>query len=332
MNKNITNQKNKETLPILLTGASGFIGQALVKKLAACKNLRIRITTRRENNLYPELNIECLSLKEISAQTDWNQALQGVKVVIHAAARAHIMKDKAANPLEEFRKVNREGTLNLARQAANAGVKRFIFISTVKVNGETTPKTQKFSAMDPPNPSDPYAISKYEAEQGLQLIAAKTGMEVVIIRPPLVYGSGVKGNFHRMLFWLQKGIILPLGAISNKRSLVSLGNLISLIETCIVHPKAANQIFLVSDGEDLSTTELLKRIGQALNKPACLLPIPPILLFWGAVVLGKKTVFNRLCGSLQVDMDRTKELLDWKPQLTVDQGLAEMVSSSSCAL
>jgi UDP-glucose 4-epimerase len=318
----MNNKEDNEKIKVLLTGATGFVGQQLLKKLATRYDLRITI---RKENKFNKLTIETITIKDLCAETNLQQALEGCKVVIHAAARAHIMKDLANNPLQEFRRVNTEGTLNLAQQAASAGVKRFIFISTIKVNGELTQANQRFTADAKPNPIDSYAISKYEAEQGLQLIAAKTGMEVVIIRPPLIYGPGVKGNFQSMLFWLRKGIPLPLGAIKNKRSLVSLENLNSLIETCIEHPKAANQIFLVSDDNDLSTKELLQEVGQIIKKPVRLLPIPAILLYWGAGLLGKKAVLERLCGSLQVDIDKTKQLLDWKPQQSLKEGLAAIL-------
>ncbi|MBA3536188.1 MAG: SDR family oxidoreductase [Tatlockia sp.] len=310
---------------ILLTGATGFVGQQLLKKLAEQNDyaLRIAVRTPKAQLFAPEI---CIYRSiDLSAQTNWTEVIEGCDLVIHAAARAHIMNEKAKEPLQEFRKVNTEGTLKLAAQAASSGVKRFIFISSIKVNGESTFANKPFSADDLPNPQDPYAISKYEAEQGLQELAAKTGMEVVIIRPPLVYGPGVKGNFQRMLFWLQKGLPIPLGAVTNKRSFVSIENLNSLILTCISNPRAANQVFLVSDGDDLSTTELLSRIGHLVNKPARLLPIPQILLSWAATLVGRKEIFERLCGSLQLDINKTKDMLDWKPQISVNEALEKML-------
>jgi nucleoside-diphosphate-sugar epimerase len=231
------------------------------------------------------------------------------------------MHDESSDPLAEFRKVNVEGTLNLARQAAEAGVRRFIFISSIKVNGEGTPLGSPYRADAQPQPADSYGISKMEAEQGLRALAAETGMEVVIIRPTLVYGPGVKANFLSMMRWLHKGVPLPFGAIHNQRSLVALDNLVDLIVTCIDHPAAANQTFLVSDGEDLSTTELLRRMATALGKPARLLPVPSWLLEAGASILGKKALSQRLCGSLQVDISKTRELLGWTPPLSVDAAL-----------
>jgi nucleoside-diphosphate-sugar epimerase len=257
----------------------------------------------------------------IDAATDYSSTITGMDIVIHAAARAHIMKDEVVYPLSEYRKVNVEGTLNLARQAAVTGVRRFIFISSIKVNGEQTPLGKPFTAEDAPAPEDAYGISKREAEQGLQQLAAETGMEVVIIRPPLVYGPGVKGNFASMIKLVENGLPLPLGAVHNKRSLVALDNLVDLIITCIDHPAAANQVFLAGDGEDVSTTKLLRGVASAMGKPARLIPVPAGLLQFGATVLGKKAVAQRLLGSLQVDISKARELLGWAPPLTVEEGL-----------
>ena len=237
------------------------------------------------------------------------------------------MKDEEADPLAEYRRVNVEGTLNLARQAADAGVRRFIFISSVKVNGEQTPPGKPFGAEDRPVPEDAYGISKWEAEQGLQQLAAETGMELVVIRPPLVYGPGVKGNFAAMIRLVEKGIPLPLGAIHNQRTLVALDNLVDLIIRCIDHPAAANQVFLAGDGEDLSTTELLRRLGKAMGRPVRLLPVPESLLVLGATLLGKQAVARRLLGSLQVDISKARDLLGWEPPLSVDEGLRRCFSS-----
>jgi UDP-glucose 4-epimerase len=241
------------------------------------------------------------------------------------------MHDTAADPLTAFRAVNVEGTLNLARQAAAAGVKRFVFVSSVKVNGEATLPGQPFTADDAPAPLDAYGISKMEAEQALREIALQTGMEVVIIRPPLVYGPGVKANFAAMMRWLQRGVPLPLGAIHNQRSLVALDNLVDLIVTCLTHPAAANQTFLVSDGEDVSTTELLRRMGRAMGRPARLIPVPVSWLKLAAALVGKRDVAQRLCGSLQVDIEKTRRLLGWTPPLTLDQGLKKAATGPASA-
>lgn len=297
---------------VLLTGATGFVGRQVLKELVQQEGISLRVAVRALREQMS--NVDVFNSLDLAGKANWDKALQGCDVVIHTAARVHVMKEKAGDPLSEFRKVNVEGTLNLARQAAESGVKRFIFISTIKVNGEFTINNQPFTASDRPNPSDPYAISKYEAEQGLLQLAKTTGMEVVIIRPPLIYGPGVKGNFRTMIKMLQKGIPLPLGSVKNKRSLVSLDNLVSLILRCLDHPKATNQVFLVSDGEDLSTTALLRKLGETQNKPALLLPVPQGILKLGATLLGQKAFFQRLCGSLQLDISKTCQLLDWMPR------------------
>lgn len=307
---------------ILLTGGTGFVGKAIAEAIQCRHEYRLQLALRRKM-LHAMGSVSCVEVGSIGATTDWSLALADISVVIHSAARVHVMHDTASEPLAKFREVNVDGTLTLARQAADAGVKRFIFISSIKVNGEGTLRGNPYTAFDTPAPEDPYGISKMEAEQGLRLIADETGMEVVIIRPVLVYGPGVKANFLSMMRWVHKGIPLPLGAINNSRSLVSLDNLVDLIVTCIDHPAAANQTFLVSDGEDLSTTELLRRVGAAVDKPARLLPVPPKLLEFGASLLGKKAVAQRLLGSLQVDISHTCSTLGWKPPVTVDEALAK---------
>lgn len=247
--------------------------------------------------------------------------------MMHLAARVHVMAERAGNPLVEFRRVNVDGTLNLGRQAAAAGVRRFIFVSSVKVNGEGTSANRPFTNADAPAPQDPYGISKMEAEQGLRDIAAQTGMEVVIVRPPLVYGPGVKANFAAMMRAVQRGLPLPLASVThNRRSFVALDNLVDLLITCIDHPAAANQTFLVSDGEDLSTADLLRRLGQAMNKPARLFPVPPSMLQLGANMLGKGDVAQRLLSNLQVDISHTRNTLNWTPPISVDEGLRRAVA------
>ena len=303
---------------LVVTGANGFVGRALCAG-AVARGLIVRGITRSAHAL--PSGAENLVVANLEDGADWRNALVGSQTVIHLAARVHVVADKAKNPLNEFRRINVLGTLNLARQAAAAGVHRFVFISSVKVNGESTTLGLPFFADDIPAPLDPYGVSKTEAEQGLRKIAAETGMEVVIIRPPLVYGLGVKANFQTMMRWLARGVPLPLGAIHNRRSMVALDNLVDLILTCIDHPAAANQTFLVSDGEDLSTTQLLQRLGRALGKPARLIPVPAMLLKAGAALVGKPAIAQRLCGSLQVDISKTQQLLGWTPPLSVDEGL-----------
>ena len=303
---------------ILVTGATGFLGSQLCVSLKKNPDVRLMPVVRKA----PLTDFESVAvIPSIDSETVWENALDEQNVVIHAAARAHIMKDEVADPLGEYRRINVSGTLNLARQAAATGVKRFIFISSIKVNGEHTPLDKPFSADDTPAPDDAYGISKWEAEQGLQKLASETGMEVVIIRPPLVYGPGVKGNFASMVKLLAKGLPLPLGAIYNQRTLVALDNLVDLIITCIDHPAAANQVFLVGDGQALSTTELLQGVAKAMDKPSRLIPVPASLLMLGATLLGKKAVAQRLLGSLQVDISKARDLLGWIPPISVEEGL-----------
>jgi len=263
----------------------------------------------------------------IDGATDWSRALNSCTAVTHLAARVHVMAERATNPLLEFRRVNVEGTLNLARQAAAAGVRRFLFVSSVKVNGEGTAESHPFNAADAPAPLDPYGISKMEAEQGLRQIANDTDMEVVIVRPPLIYGPGVKANFASLMHAVQRGIPLPLASVThNRRSFVALDNLVDLLITCIDHPAAANQAFLVSDGEDLSTADLLHRLGEAMGKPARLFPVPPSLLQFSADLLGKGDMAQRLLGNLQVDISHTRNTLNWSPPISVDEGLRRAVA------
>ncbi len=303
---------------ILLTGATGFVGKQLFNFLKETYSIKVALhRSPKESSFFSKQKI----IRSITSKTDWKWLLEDVNTVIHLAARVHVMDDKADDPLAEFRKVNVHGTVNLARQAADSKVKRFIYLSSVKVCGEQTAYGSAFSENDVPNPIDPYAISKLEAEQELRKIASETGMEVVIIRPPLVYGPGVKANFLRMMEWLCKGVPLPLGAVQNKRSLVGLDNLIDFISACIEHPAAADEIFFVSDGEDISTTELLKRTARALGVPARLLPVPPRLLKVAAKLTGKTELSQRLLGNLQVDISRAKKVLGWRPPFSLDQEL-----------
>jgi nucleoside-diphosphate-sugar epimerase len=304
---------------ILVTGANGFVGKSLCLELFR-RGYSIRAAVRDQDNSV--LNVETVSVGQININTDWREALSGVDVIVHLAARVHVMNDNVTDEgLAEFRKVNVEGTLNLARQAVDAGIKRFIFISSVKVNGEETIPGLPFTAEDEPAPMDAYGISKREAEDALRRLANETGIETVIIRPPLVYGPGVKANFHNMMRYLDKSIPLPLGAIQNQRSLVALDNLIDLIITCTHHPAAINQTFLVSDGEDVSTPVLLKHMAIALGNKARLIPIPCNVIKYCAYLIGKRTIAQRLCGSLQVDISKTHQLLEWTPPVKLDDAL-----------
>jgi len=307
-------------MKILVVGASGFIGSAVVARLADHPTFTVRAAVRTMNpSLSPAVDV--VQVSGLESATAWSAALKGVDVVVHAAARVHLMRDATTNPLAEFRRVNVDGTLNLARQAVAAGVKRFIFISSIKVNGESTILDKPYMTDDSPTPEDPYGISKLEAEQGLWQLADETDIEVVIIRPPLVYGPNVKGNFQSLIHLVDKGIPLPLGTIYNKRSMLALDNLVDFIMICINHPAAANQTFLVADGEDLSTTELLQRLAKALGKPARLIPVPTKILEVMAGLLGKQSIAKRLCGNLQVDISHTRAVLGWVPPVSVDEGL-----------
>lgn len=304
---------------ILLTGASGFVGGALQARLLAEGRHILRCALRRLPAV-PLAGAELCQAPDLGPDSDWRAALQDCDAVIHAAARVHQMHE-TGDVLAAHRAANLHGTLALARQAAAAGVRRFVFISTVKVNGEGTRPGQPFRADDEPAPCDPYGIAKHEAELALRELAAATGMQLVIVRPVLVYGPGVRANFRSLLRALQRGIPLPLGRLDNRRSLVALDNLVDLILVCLEHPAAAGQTFLASDGEDLSTTELLRRLGQALGRPARLLPVPPRLLEAAARLLGRRDIARRLCGSLQVDIDKNRRLLGWTPPHSVDSAL-----------
>lgn len=310
---------------IIVTGSQGFVGRSLCKKLQERGIAFVgvgRSASPNDGNSYRQIHA-------INGSTDWAHTLNGAHVVIHLAAKVHVMRERSADPLAAYRETNLEGTLNLARQAVLAGVKRFIFVSSIKVNGEETVAGHPFHADDSPRPEDAYAISKCEAENALLTLANETGMEVVIIRPPLVYGPGVKGNFATMIKLLNSGIPLPFGFIDNCRSLVGIDNLIHLLITCIDHPRATNQVFLVSDGEDLSTPDLLRRLAKAAGVPSRLLPIPAICLKFFLKILGQKKMAGRILGSLQVDISKTREVLGWQPPLTVNQGLRNCFSTKA---
>lgn len=303
---------------ILVTGGTGYVGSALSATLAESSPVRISVRSKASALLLK--NIEAVDAT-LDSYFDWSNALSGISTVIHCAARVHIMREVAISPIEEFRSINVYGTLNLARQAARAGVRRFIFISSIKVNGEKTTGDQ-FFADDVVAPRDPYSLSKYEAEVGLRSLSRETGMEVVIIRPPLVYGPGVKANFLSIMTWVYRGIPLPLGGIkNNRRSFVFLENLVDLIVLCTHHSAAANETFLVSDNHDLSTKEFLERLGTALGRQLRLVSIPPSVIRFIARFIGKDDIATRLCDSLQVDIAKTKQLLGWVPLFSVDEGL-----------
>ena len=302
----------------LVTGANGFVGRALCKEMLR-RGWRVRGALRQTG--HSNAGAEPLVVGNIDGNTDWSVALRGIDVVIHLAARVHVMKDIAADPLAEFIKVNLYGTSNLAQQAARAGVKRFVYVSSVKVNGEQTTESQPYTESDEPDPQDPYAISKWRAEQDLRRIAQETGMEVEIVRPPLVYGPGVKGNFISLLAAIDRGIPLPLAGANNLRSLVYVDNLVDALIVCATHPAAAGQTYLVSDGDDVSTAMLVERIAQALGRNSRAFYFPPVLLRAMAAVLGRAEQVDRLFGSLRVDDEKIRRELAWSPPYTLEQGL-----------
>ncbi|MCY7371709.1 MAG: SDR family oxidoreductase [Polaromonas sp.] len=305
-------------MTLLVTGASGFVGRALCAELRRRGNF-FKAAVRAEKTRARGAN--SIVVGNSDAFTDWSVALTGVQTVLHLAARVHVMHQRVHDPLAEFRATNTAGTLNLARQAAQAGAKRLVFVSSIKVNGEYSLPGRPFRESDVPAPQDAYAVSKHEAETGLREIADSTGLEVTVIRPPLVYGPCVKANFLSLMQAVQRGLPLPFGSIDNTRSLVGLDNLVDLILLCSTHIQAANQTFLVSDGHDLSTPDLVLRLADALNVPPRLLPIPVWALKMAGTILGKRNAINRLCGNLQVDISHTRQRLGWTPPVSLDAGL-----------
>lgn len=306
---------------ILLTGSTGFVGSYLLVRLQKLPDYRVVSAVR---SAFPSASHDVVSVGDIDGTTDYSSSLTGVSVVVHAAARAHVMRDEVAGSLAEFRKVNVEGTLNLARQAAVAGVKRFVFISSIGVHGLNS--DNPFKETDTEAPHDAYAISKYEAEFGLRKLAAETGLEVVIIRPPLVYGGAAPGNFRSLINLLAKPLPLPFGLVNNKRSMVYVGNLADFIIRCIEHPKAANQTFLVSDGHDVSLSELIRLIRQSMKKPAWLIPVPVSLFQLAGKLTGKMALVDRLVGDLQVDSRKARERLNWTPPYRFEEGIKATVA------
>lgn len=308
------------TLRVLISGAGGFVGRVVCAQ-AARKGLAVRCALRKEGESLED--VELAIVGEINGETDWDYALRDVDVVIHLAARVHVMRDASADPFAEFRRVNVLGTENLARQAVRAGVKRLVYVSSIKVNGEETVGGRSYSEQDIPAPRDAYGISKWEAEQALHRVARETGMTIVIMRPPLVYGAGVKGNFVQMLKVLARGVPLPLGSIQNLRSLVYVENLADALLLCATHPAAANQTYLISDGEDTSTPGLLQQLGSGMGRPARLLRCPEALLKVAGHFAGKSDQIDRLLGSLQVDSGKIRRELNWTPPYSLQQGLQE---------
>jgi nucleoside-diphosphate-sugar epimerase len=303
---------------VLVTGANGFVGKALCEALLENGHRVIAIYRSQQK---VRVGVSPHFISDINASTDWSEVLSNVDVVVHLAARVHVMNDIAENPLMEFRKINVDASLNLANQAILAGVKRFIYLSSIKVNGEFTLADKPFTETDIANPQDAYAISKHEAELALWGVCQHNNMELVIIRPPLIYGAGVKANFANMMRVVKRGVPLPLGKIHNQRSFIYVNNLTSLIIRCVEHTAAANQLFLASDNCDLSTTDLLTRCAKALAVKSRLIPIPQKMIEMAAAMLGKRDFAQRLCGNLQVNSAKARNLLAWQPPFTIDQGL-----------
>lgn len=303
---------------VLVTGASGFVGQALLPALAR-SGLKPRAAVRRSETQGDA--DESVLVRDIGPETDWRSALCGMDTVVHLAARVHVMREETVNPLMAFRETNTAGTLNLANQAVVAGVRRFVFVSSIKVNGEG--RDAPYSESDAPEPLDAYAISKWEAEQGLREIERETGLEVVIIRPPLVYGPGVKANFLSLMRAVHAGWPLPLGAVKNRRSLLYLGNFVDAISLCLVHPAAAGQTFVLADGTPLSSAELVRKLARALGCTPHLLPVPANLLRLVASLVGRADAADRLLGSLVVDDQLIRERLGWRPPVDAETGLFE---------
>jgi len=312
-------------MKILVTGSSGYIGKALISSLIQ-KNFNISIAVRQKTNLFPDI-VKQFVLGDFESNPDFSASLAEIDCVIHLAGRAHVIDKAKASILDEFRKINTELTLNLAKQAVTAKVERFIFLSSIRVNGNQN--NQPFLENDILNPQEPYAISKYEAEQGLLNLAKKSSLEVVIIRPPLVYGDNAPGNFGRLINWASSKFMLPLplGSVNNARSMIAIDNLVSFIITCTLHPKSANEIFLISDNDTLSTTQLLKEIAKAFNKKALLLPIPVSWMIFVAKLLGKEADAVRLFSSLTIDSGKARNLLDWHPITTMDEQLCKITKN-----
>jgi nucleoside-diphosphate-sugar epimerase len=308
-------------MKVLITGGSGFIGRHLVELLARQQDLEVILAVRSHRST-PSGSHTTVEVGELHGDTLWKDTLKGVDVVVHCAGRAHVMDEQEDDPLAAFRRVNVDASVALAKAARAASVKRFIYLSSIKVNGEATPEGSKFSAVDDPCPIDPYGISKLEAEQALRALFAGTPTQLVVIRPPLVYGPGVKANFRTLLSFVQRGWPLPFGALQNRRSLVYVGNLTDLIRVSLTHPGAAGHVLLVSDGQDLSTGELVREMANSLQRPGRCLSVPQFLLGFGLRLLGRKETIPRLLGSLRIDLEPTRALLDWTPPYSVSEGMA----------
>jgi nucleoside-diphosphate-sugar epimerase len=312
-------------MKVLVTGASGFVAGAVLSRWAQNPRYQIKATLRRKRSEIPH-GVSLVEIDDLGPKTDWKAAVLGMDAVVHTAGRVHVMNEPASDPLGEFRRVNVEGTSNLACQAAAAGVRRFIFISSVKVNGEGSLSGRPFTETDPPNPQDAYGLSKWEAEQALMKVSRETKMEVVILRFPLVYGPRMKGNMPRLFRLADRGFPLPFRTVRNRRSLLYVGNAVSAISKSLSHPNAAGGTFMVSDGEPVSTPDLIRRIAFVLDRPVRLIPFPPFLLGSAGKLIGRSEEVDRLLGSLVIDSGKIGHVLNWSPSYTLDQGLKETAS------
>ena len=310
-------------MSVLITGSNGFLGQYLAQFLAE-KNYSILAHTRKARTFdHPNISNIYFDLNDNLDSIDLNQ----VEVIIHCAGRAHIMNETATSPLESYRRTNVQGTLNLAQKAVKSGVKRFIYLSSIKVNGEQT-TTRPFKPNDKFNTDDHYGLSKYEAEQALLKLSEQTGLEVVIIRPVLIYGPNVKANFKSMVALARKKLPLPIGCLGNKRSMVSVYNLADFIHTCLIHPNASGEIFLVSDQDDISVKQLFEKLAYHQNNKLLMLSVPKSLISLLASLVGKEAVASRLCSELVVDTSKNTKLLDWTAPYSVDASLEKMFNTA----